>query len=77
VTKPSDETVASTFESRLLKLPVYKDHAEVVATLENRTLTLTGTVQTQNERKMVERLALLEPGVSRVNNQLSVVSADQ
>lgn len=77
VTKPADEVVASSFESRLLQLPVYKDHASVVATLENRILTLEGTVQTQDERKMVERLALLEPGVSRVNNQLSVVSADQ
>lgn len=76
VSKPDAEAVANQFEERILQLPVYQEHANVVARLQERTLTLTGTVQTQEERVMVERLALLEPGVYRVNNQLTVVSGN-
>ncbi|MFZ5831549.1 MAG: BON domain-containing protein [Planctomycetota bacterium] len=39
------------------------------------TLTLRGTVATEHDRDLAERLALLEPGVRKVDNQLQVASA--
>ncbi|MCC9655210.1 BON domain-containing protein [Rhodopirellula halodulae] len=47
-------------------------YAGVNVQIENRTATLTGSVANESDRRMTELLMRLEPGVSRVNNQLSV-----
>jgi hypothetical protein len=40
--------------------------------IQDRTATLSGTVRTESDRRMTELLMRLEPGVSRIENQLSV-----
>ncbi len=45
---------------------------EVSVTLEGSTAVLTGTVASKHARDLVERLALLEPGIGAVRNELTV-----
>ena len=40
--------------------------------MEAETVTLRGVVQTAHDRVLAEQLALLEPGVRRVRNELTV-----
>ena len=51
-------------------------NSNVTVTANGRTVTLRGQVGSDRERKLAERIALLEPGVDQVVNQLSVVAAD-
>jgi hypothetical protein len=43
--------------------------------LQDRTLTLRGVVATDHDRALAEQLALLEPGISQVQNELTVAEA--
>ncbi len=45
---------------------------QVSVTLEGSTAVLTGTVASKHARDVVERLALLEPGIGAVRNELTV-----
>ena len=45
---------------------------QVNVAMEGRTAVLTGTVGSSHAREVVERLALLEPGISEVRNELTV-----
>ena len=58
--------------TRFVALPRFQN-ASVSAALSNRVLTLNGTVRTQEQRRLAERVAKLEPGVSRVNNMITVL----
>ena len=49
----------------------------VEVTISNRTATLRGVVATANGRDLAVRLVLLEPGISRVKNELTVASSDE
>ena len=77
VSRPSNAVVASRFMERFGKNPILREVGEVEATLEDETMTLTGYVRSDEERVMVEQQALLEPGVARVNNQLTVNAVDR
>jgi osmotically-inducible protein OsmY len=46
------------------------------AQLNGGTVVLRGVVASEHQRALAERLALLEPGVSRVENFLTIASAD-
>lgn len=72
VSRPSDAVVASRFLERFQRNPILREVGEVNATLEDQTMTLTGFVRSADQRVIVEQQALLEPGVNRVNNQLTV-----
>lgn len=48
-------------------------NSEIQVTVRDRTVTLLGRVGSDRERVLAERMARLEPGVSRVVNELSVV----
>jgi osmotically-inducible protein OsmY len=41
-------------------------------TMEGRTLTLEGKVATEHQRALVEKMVSLEPGVSSIDNRLTV-----
>jgi osmotically-inducible protein OsmY len=43
--------------------------------IQGRTVTLSGTVASEHTRALAERLALLEPGISEVRNDLAVTAA--
>lgn len=62
------------FEGRMSRLPVGKRMQSVTASIQDGQVTLTGTVATESDKKLAERLMMLEPGVRSVKNQLMVGS---
>ncbi len=64
--------VSSQLQTRLARLPQFARNSQVVVEMEQRTAVLKGNVATEDQRRLVERLALLEPGVSKVRNELTL-----
>jgi len=48
------------------------DRIDLQVTLSDRTAILTGVVPTEDDRRLAARLALLEPGISQVRNEITV-----
>ncbi len=78
-TKPSSVAVRSTLQQRLDTLPSFDEtatsnRATVRPQIEmnDRTATLRGTVSSEHQRALLARLVSLEPGVSSVENLLTV-----
>ena len=46
--------------------------ANVQVKMTGKKATLTGTVPTESKKKILERLAKLEPGIYEVDNQLTI-----
>jgi osmotically-inducible protein OsmY len=63
------------FEARLKKLPGLEKGNSIQVSMEGRTAVLTGSVASDRDRKLAEGLALLEPGISAVQNELVVADA--
>ena len=61
---------------RLSSLPVGERLNGVEITMEGRTAILTGQVESEQRRRMSELLIRLEPGVSRIDNRLTVGPAN-
>ena len=65
--------VSTVFQSRLTKIPGLESVAPGVAvSVVGRTAVLEGIVSTQQQRDLIATLALLEPGISDVQNDLQV-----
>jgi hypothetical protein len=64
--------VSSRFTSRLPRIPGLSSATGVDAKMDGRTVVLQGVVASSSQRELVERLALLEPGISAVRNELVV-----
>ncbi|MDR2114962.1 MAG: BON domain-containing protein [Planctomycetaceae bacterium] len=65
------------FQSRITRLPsLHSTPEQINVKLENtpqgNIATLTGTVASERERKVIKHLLLLEPGIDKVENKLSV-----
>ncbi len=63
---------ATKFESRLPNIPGLEKIRGVEVKLAGRTAILQGTVATDRERDLIARLAMLEPGISAIENELEV-----
>lgn len=71
----SGEQASAMLEQRLAKIPVvHMSGAQIAVSMEGRTAVLVGTVATDREKALAGRLALLEPGISDVRNELVVES---
>jgi hypothetical protein len=68
----SPTTVSREFEARLKKIPAMENAGSIQVAMQGRTAVLTGTVRTQRDRELAEGLAMLEPGISAVRNELVV-----
>lgn len=68
-------TLGRQFEARLTKLPGLGKQNSVLVSMEGRTAVLTGSVASERDRELVAGLALLEPGISAVRNELVVTEA--
>lgn len=55
---------------------ITKGFTSAGVSIGNRVATLTGQVPTADDRRLIERLASLEPGIDRVVNQLTVETTD-
>ncbi len=64
--------ISRDFERRLTKLPGLTAENSVAVKMDGETAVLTGAVASAAEREMIGRLALLEPGVASVQNELTV-----
>jgi hypothetical protein len=63
------------FQTRLTKLPSIRFMGPASVTLEGRTAVLRGTVATPEDRELAEALAMMEPDVRIVRNELTVDSS--
>lgn len=64
------------FESRLAKLPAISAIGPIRVTMEGTTAVLTGVVASTEDRQLAEGVALLEPEVETVRNELTVQAAE-
>jgi osmotically-inducible protein OsmY len=69
---PIQAAVMTRFQERVTNLPGFDSASGVRMAVEGRTAVLRGTVATDRQREMLTRLAMLEPGVSTVRNELTV-----
>lgn len=60
------------FESRMAKLPGISAIGPIRVTMEGSTAVLTGVVASDQDRQLAEGVALLEPEVATVRNELTV-----
>jgi hypothetical protein len=63
-------------EARLKKLPGLSKFNQVSVTMNKTTATLKGVVVSDRDKRLVEKLVLLEPGVKVIDNQLAVKSVE-
>jgi hypothetical protein len=70
----NQSALATTVASRLAKSHGIEAMSPVTVTMSGRTAVLQGVVPTDHARNVAEQLALLEPGVSTVQNELTVAS---
>lgn len=77
-TQPLAASTATTtqLERRLTKIPQLRVK-QVQVEMEEGTVVLRGTVPTEQDRDLAARLALLEPGISAVRNELQVVPSSE
>jgi len=66
--------VSATLAKRLTDIPGLKTRGPVEVWVQGDKATLRGTVATDHDRDLAERLVLLEPGIYRVQNDLTVGS---
>ena len=59
-------------EARLMKTRAIASQGNLSVSMEGRTAVLTGTVANEHARDLAARLCLLEPGVSKVENRLTI-----
>lgn len=67
--------IQSELETRLIANAAELGISDVKVTMEGRILTLEGTVATEHQRNLAEKVISLEPGVSGVDNRLTVEAA--
>ncbi len=66
--------LGSRLEGRLEKSSWVQTRSPVEVSIENGIATLRGVVATDGDRRLAERLARLEPGIRRIDNQLTVAA---
>ncbi len=72
-----DSNTTSRFNQRMVRIPSISRVTGVQVSVQNRRATLVGSVATQQERQMVERMARLEPGIYSIDNQITVRNQQQ
>ena len=75
VTRVSPAEISSRFNNRFYRLPESDEFAgKFSISIENRTATINGAVQAQEESDRIVRQLRLEPGVYKINNQLRILN---
>ena len=67
---------ATQFEGRLKRLPGLPSGKNVTVLVQGTMAILEGTVESEHERSIIERLAKMEAGIYSVDNQLVVAGSD-
>ena len=64
------------FATRVPKIPGFAKVKGLSVEMDGETAILRGTVESDEQRELMERMAKLEPGISAVRNELLVASVD-
>ena len=72
VTRESNSEIATNAKKRLGRIQMPKRLKGVEATVDGETVVLSGQVATESDKRMVERLVMLEPGIDSVRNEVTV-----
>ncbi len=67
-----NSAIAAQIETRLERLPLPEKLKHIKAEVKSGILTLTGLVSTDADKRLVERIMKLEPGVNSIQNDLVV-----
>lgn len=69
---PADSKISATLQERLEKSKRIERRGPITVMLDGNTAVLSGSVATEHDRDLAERVALLEVGVAAVRNELTV-----
>ncbi len=73
VSKPiSTAKLTTTFQTRLTKLPALSALGPIEVSMDGSTVVLRGSVASEDDRQLAQDLALLEPAIENVRNELSI-----
>jgi osmotically-inducible protein OsmY len=67
--------ISAAFQTRLTRIPALQGAGQIAVKMEGSTAVLQGTVPSEADRSLAEGLALLEPGIAAVRNELAVAPA--
>ncbi len=70
--RPSSASQATSANSRLGRIPLPKKLQNVTSSVEGGLIVLRGQVATESDKRLVERLVKLEPGIDSVRNEVTV-----
>ena len=70
----TSQSIGASLETRMTKLPLPAKLRNVTVKFEGDVVVLRGQVATESDKKMIERLVKLEPGVNSVLNEVKVLS---
>lgn len=73
--RPAGTKISAQFARRLTRIPQLPSARSVAVTMEDRTAVLAGEVATEHEKMLIEKLAMMEPGVAEVRNELTVTAS--
>lgn len=74
VERPSGATTATNAQLRLTRIQMPKRLKGVISSVEGDYVVLRGQVATESDKRMVERLVKLEPGIDSVRNEVTVLT---
>lgn len=74
--RPTGTKISATFARRLVRIPQLPSARSVAVTMEERTAVLAGEVDSERAKRLIEKLAMMEPGVSAVRNELTVKATE-
>ena len=72
VTRPTGEELATSLARQLQASPGFQATSRIEVSVEDGTATLRGEVASARDRTLAEQLALFEPGIDSVRNELKV-----
>ncbi len=72
IERASSASIATNAQQRLTRLQLPKKLKGVTSSVEGETVVLRGQVATEADKRMVERLLKLEPGIDSVRNEVTV-----
>ncbi len=67
----SSSTASANVQSRMSRLPLPPQIQNVQVSLDGETVVIRGEVPNESDKKLVERLVRLEPGVNSIRNELT------
>ena len=72
---PSAADVGNRVQTRLTRIPQLRKIGSMTVEMDGRVAVLRGAVTSEDERDLVARVVLLEPGIADVRNELQVATA--